>query len=128
AAVVIGVVAAIASIPDDPEPSGALFWPALWLSLGLLSVPIFRASTEMSVLLRTEHCLMLGLVYWLLLDPIQGAYPLYGVSYSDVALAFIAIGTMAFGIWVGLVGRGWSVPRLVLRAAKQPLSTKTLFA
>jgi hypothetical protein len=53
--IVIGVVAAIASIPDDPQPSGALFWLALWLSLGLLSVPIFRASTDMSVLLRTEH-------------------------------------------------------------------------
>jgi hypothetical protein len=30
--IVIGVVAAIASIPDDPQPSGALFWLALWLS------------------------------------------------------------------------------------------------
>ncbi len=128
AAVVIGVVAAIASIPDDPQPIGALFWPALWLSLGLLSVPVFRASTDTSVLLRTEHCLMLGLFYWLLLDPIQGAYPLDGVSYGDVALAFIAIGIMAVGIWIGSVGRGWSLPGLVLRAAKQPLSTKSLFA
>src|SRR6266566_3545128 len=50
-AVVIGVVAAVASIPDDPRPIGALFWPALWLSLRLLSVPIFRASADTSVLL-----------------------------------------------------------------------------
>jgi len=34
-AVVIGVVAAVASIPDNPRPIGALFWPALWLSLAL---------------------------------------------------------------------------------------------
>jgi hypothetical protein len=128
AAVVIGVGAAIASIPYDPQPSGALFWPAFWLSLGLLSVPIFRASTEMSVLLRTEHLLMLGLFYWLLLDPIQSAYPLGGASYDDVALEFIAIGIMALGIWIGSVGRGWSLPGLVLRAAKQPLNTKNLFA
>jgi hypothetical protein len=128
AAVAIGVGAAIASIPYDPRPNGELFWPALWLSLGLLSVPIFRASTDMSVLLRTEHFLMLGLFYWLLIDPIQGAYPLDGVSYDDVALEFIAIGIMALGIWIGSVGRGWSLPGLVLRAAKQPLNTKNLFA
>jgi hypothetical protein len=121
-------VAAVASIPDDPRPIGALFWPALWLSLGLLSVPIFRASADTSVLLRTEHFLMLGLFYWLLLDPIQGAYPLDGVSYDDVALGLIAIGIMALGIWIGSVGRGWSLPGLVLRAAKQPLNTKSLFA
>jgi hypothetical protein len=127
-AVVVGVVAAVASIPDDPRPIGALFWPALCLSLGLLSVPIFRASTNTSFLLRTEHFLMFGLFYWLLLDPIQGAYPLDGVSYGDVALAFIAIGTMALGIWIGSVGRGWSLPGLVLRAAAQPLNTKNLFA
>jgi hypothetical protein len=127
AAVIIGVGAAIASIPYDPQPSGALFWPALWLSLGVLSVPIFRASTDMSVVLRTEHFLMLGLFYWLLLDPVQGAYPLEGVSYDDVALEFIAIGMMALGIWIGSVGRGWSLPGLVLRAAKQSLNTKNLF-
>src|ERR1700751_2267054 len=98
-AVVIGVVAAVASIPDNPRPIGALFWPALWLSLGLLSVPIFRASADTSVLLRTEHFLMLGLFYWLLLDPIQGAYPLVGVRYDDVVLGFIVIGIMAVGIW-----------------------------
>ena len=127
-AVVIGIVAALASIPDDPQPTGALFWPALWLSLGLLSVPIFRASTDTSVLLRTEHFLMLGLFYWLLLDPIQGAYPLDGVSYDDVALAFIAVGIMALGIWIGSAGHGWSLPGLVQRAAKQPLNTNSLFA
>ena len=71
AAIAIGIGAAIASIPDDPRPSGALFWPALWLSLGLLSVPIFRVSTDISVLLRTEQFLMLGLVYWLLIDALQ---------------------------------------------------------
>jgi hypothetical protein len=128
AAVLIGVLAAVASIPDDPRPNGALFWPALWLSLGLLIVPISRASAEPAVLLRTEHFLMVGLFYWLLLDPIQGAFPLDVVSYDDVALAFVAIGTMALGIWIGTTGLGWSLPGLVLHAAKQPLSTKNLFA
>ena len=55
---------------------------------------------------------MLGLFYWLLLDPIQGAYPLVGVRYDDVVLGFIVIGIMAVGIWIGSVGRGWSLPRL----------------
>jgi len=128
AAAVTGVVAAIASIPDNPQPSGALFWSALWCSLGLLMVPVLRTSTDTSVLLRTEHFLMLGLFYWLLLDPLQGAYPLEGVTYDDVALALTAIGIMALGIWIGSGGRGWSLPGLVVRAAKQPLGSNSLFA
>ena len=31
---------------------------------------------------------MIGLIYWLLLDLLQGAYPLIDVSYDDVILAF----------------------------------------
>ena len=126
-AVTCGAMAAIASIPGDPQPSGALFWPALWCSLGLLAVPVLGLRNDSAALLRTEHVLMVGLVYWLLLDPLQGAYPLEGVAPDDVVLAFVAIGTMAGGIWIGIAGTGWPLPNVVLRAVRQPLSSKSLF-
>jgi hypothetical protein len=37
-AAICGTFAAIASIPTIPDP-GALFWPAVWCSLGLLTAP-----------------------------------------------------------------------------------------
>src|SRR5262245_62002053 len=126
-AAMCGTIAAIASMPDDPQPSGALFWPALLLGIGLLSVPLARVCRNTTVLLRAEHFLMVGLVYWLLLDPLQGAYPMVGVSHDDAVMAFVAIGIMAVGIWIGVGGTGWSLPKLVLRTVKRRLGTKSLF-
>ena len=70
---------------------------------------------------------MIGLVYWLLLDLLQGAYPMVDVSYDDVILAFTGIGAIAGGIWVGMLGTGWSPPQVVLRTAKQQFSSGLLF-
>src|SRR5437870_3944237 len=89
-----GTLMAVASVPDDPQPSGALFWPALWCGLGIAAIPIARLSKDMAALLRAEHLLMLGLVYWLLMDPLQGIYPMVGTSYDDVVVTFAAIGLM----------------------------------
>jgi hypothetical protein len=69
---------------------------------------------------------MIGLVYWLLLDLLQGAYPL-AASRDDVILAFTAIGTMAAGVWLGTWGTGWSPPQFVLEAAKRQIRSVGLF-
>jgi hypothetical protein len=127
AATTCGTITAIALIPDDPQPSGALFWPAFWCTAGLLTAPLSGVRRKIVALLRTEHVLMIGLVYWLLLDPLQGAYPLDGVSREDVVLAFTAIGTMGVAIWLGAAGHGWSPPKLVVRVVKRPLNSASLF-
>src|SRR4051794_8990605 len=100
-----GSLAAIGMVPGDPQPEGALFWSALCSILGLLSVPILQARRETAVLMRCENFLMLGLVYWLLLDPLQGAYPLDGISSEDASIVFASIGLMSCGIWLGLAGK-----------------------
>src|SRR5262249_54040133 len=48
-------------------------------------------------------------------------------SYDDVILAFTSIGVAAAGIWVGMLGIGWSPPQLLLRAAGPRLSSAGLF-
>jgi hypothetical protein len=126
-AVACGTAAAIVSIPSDFASTGALFWPALCCTVGLLAGPILGLRTATAALLRTEYVLMVGLVYWLLLDPLQGSYPLDGVDYGDVVLTFTAIGTIAVGIWIGASGTGWSLPALVVRVVNRPLSCATLF-
>ena len=126
-ATVCGTMAAILSVPDDPQPRGVLFWPAVWCSLGLLTAPLLELRKSTQAIFRTENILMIGLIYWLLLDLLQGAYPLEDVSYDEVILSFTAIGAMAAGILVGMVGTGWQPPQLVLRAAKQQLSSTGLF-
>jgi hypothetical protein len=125
-ATIFGTMAATLSVPDDPQPVGALFWPAVWCSLGLLTAPVLRLRSAVAAL-RAENLLMIGLVYWLLLDLLQGTYPLTGISSDDAILAFISIGAMAIGMWVGMLGTGWSLPQLVLRAAKQQFSSAGLF-
>src|SRR5262245_20862170 len=125
-AVACGTVAAIVSIPDDPQPSEALFWPALWSTVGLLMPLIFGLRSNTAALIRTEYVLMIGLVFWLLLDPLQAAYPLDGITYDGVVLAFTSIGAIAAGIWIGLAGSGWSLPKLVVRSVERQLSNTSL--
>jgi hypothetical protein len=121
-----GLGAAIAFMPDDPQPMGAMFWPALCLALGLLA-PILRVRASLKSLLRSEHFLMGALVYWLVLDMLQSAYPLHQVTYESVVMAMIAIGAMAIGIWIGAVGNGWQVPKFILRAARISITDSRLF-
>ena len=127
AAVLGSLAIAIAFIPDDPRPAGAMFWPALYLTLGLLVVPILRVRRAVSSMLRAEHILMVALIYWLLLDPLQSAYPLDRVTYESVVMAMMAIGTMAIGIWLGAAGKGWRPPKLILRTAQLSFSDSSLF-
>jgi hypothetical protein len=126
-ATALGTIVAILSIPDDPNPRGALFWPAVWCSLGLLTAPVLGLRKTTQAILRTENLLMIGLIYWLLLDLLQGAYALEDMSNDDVTLAFTGIGAFATGLWVGMQGTGWSLPQVVLRAAKQQFSSGGLF-
>ena len=126
-AVICGTFAAIVSMPDDPRPSGALFWPAVWCSVGLLTAPLLGLRKNIQTILTTENVLMIGLVYWLLLDLLQGAYSLDDVSYDDIAWAFTSIGAMGVGIWIGMAGGGWSLPQLILGVAKRRLSGIALF-
>src|SRR5690606_33660822 len=55
----------------------------------------------------------LGLVYWLLLDLLQGAYPLDEVGRASVPATFGAIGLFAVSIWVAAYRSSWRLPRIL---------------
>src|SRR5438552_13424571 len=65
---------AVAILPLHPESKGALLWPALIMGIGLMLVPVSSAIQSPKTILRGEHLLLLSLIFWLLLDLIQGAY------------------------------------------------------
>ena len=82
--VILATVLALGSIGNEPQSPGELRAAALWLTFGMLLVPILRIPQGLTALLRPEHFLMLGLCYWVLLDLLQGLNPLYGVSRDEI--------------------------------------------
>ena len=118
---------ALSVIPESTEPAGALFWPAAILSGGLLLVPMARARQGILGAFQAENVLIGGLIYWLLLDLLLGSYPLVGLRRESIFESFVAIGLMAVGIWLGVAGRSWRLPRIVWRIASLSIHDRTLF-
>jgi oligosaccharide repeat unit polymerase len=127
AAAIVATFAAVNLIPEHPEPEGALFWPALVLSLGLLVAPIAAAFRQPKALLRAEHLLVVAPVYWLLLDLLQGAYSMAGISRMEIESAFISIGVFVCCIWLGSIGRPWRVPAFIRDSVAKDLPSSVYF-
>ncbi len=126
-AVSAGITAATLLLPQDPQPPGALAPAALAAAIGLLAVPALSLGGHLSRLLATENLLLAGIVYWLLLDPLQGLYPLLGATRGTIEVEFLAIGVFASGLLLGACGKGLRPPRPVVRAAFSRLSESELF-
>src|SRR5437879_5818066 len=77
--IILGTMAAVFSVPDDISTADALFWSALYMTVGLILPVAMQVRSDLTSALRIENALMLGIVYWLLLDPLQSAY-----SFSEV--------------------------------------------
>ena len=126
AATSVALLIALAIFPQNPSPRGALTFPALVLSAGILFVPAFHAVRRSPRLLNAENLVAVGFVFWLLLDLIQGAYDLRDASDWAIRDAFIAIGVSAAAMWVGVGGRPWPIPKWLTEIATRPMDTKTV--
>ena len=83
---VVGTVAAVALTPAEVQPKEALFWPTLVMAVSLGLVPLLSSLKQPKRLFEAHHLLVLAPIYWLLLDSLQGAYDLEGVSRRDAML------------------------------------------
>lgn len=126
-AALLGAAGAIFLMPDDFSSPHSLREPAFVLSCGVLAVPLAKALINPLSVMRTEHLFCFGLIYWLLLDLLQGAYALDAVPREALEGAFLALGVCGASMWVGSLGRGLPMPAPVLRAAATELSTRTWF-
>jgi oligosaccharide repeat unit polymerase len=127
ASTLIATFLAVNLIPDRPEPEGALLWSALVLSAGLLAAPLAAAFRQAKALLRAEHLLVLAPIYWLLLDLLQGAYPMDGIAVSEIEEAFIGIAIFVCGVWIGSLGRPWHLPLFIKETVAKDLPSAVYF-
>jgi hypothetical protein len=124
----MGTVLAMIMVPDNAAEPGALFYPALVLSVGLAIGPLAAALRNPKTLLRGEALLALAPIYWLLLDLLQGVYPLAGIEPDEIRQAFFGIGLFVVLVWIGAARRSWRIPNLLLRSVSQEFSVTMYFA
>ena len=125
--VAIATVVAIALVPTDPVPKGALFESALVMTAGLIIAPFLAVCRYPQSLLRAESLIAISPIYWLLLDLLQGAYPLDGVSPENVNTAFLSIGVFVMAMWAGTYLRPWRFAQSILKSASMHISGVTIF-
>ena len=128
AGTVIGTLLALSLIPEDPQPQGALFQSALAMTAGLAAAPVAAAFKDPKSLLRGEHLLALSPVYWLLLDLLQGAYPMNSIEPAQVRIAFIGIGVFVAAVWIAALQKPWAVPPTVVQSVSIDFSANTYFS
>jgi len=125
--VMIATVAAVVTVPADPEPRGALFFPGLLMSIGLAYVPVMTAIRHPKSILRGENLLVLSPIFWLLFDLLQGAYEPTGITPAETKMSFIAIGVFVLGVWFAAIPRPWRMPTVVMRSVSHEISANALF-
>ena len=123
----VATTLSILLVPDDPALEGALFYPALVMSIGLATAPLAAAMRYPKALLRGESLLSFAPIYWMLLDLLQGVYAMEDISADQVRLAFLAIGLFVVMVWMGAIGRSWKTPRLLISSVSEEFSNKTYF-
>jgi hypothetical protein len=92
-----GVALAVSSMPSDVAAERALVVPGMWMCVGLAGTVVADVIARgLWRVFRAEHLVILGVVYFLLADLVEGLY-VVTVSADAVAAAFIAIGLFAGG-------------------------------
>ncbi len=119
---------AVIMIPENSAEPGALFYPALIMSAGLAVGPRLAALRNPKALLRGEALLAIAPIYWLLLDLLQGVYPLDGIAPDEIRQAFLAIGLFVVTVWIGAARPSWRIPNVLIRSVSQEFSVSMYFA
>src|SRR5688500_13977637 len=88
--VAAGGMAAVAAVPIDLYPEDSLFLSGCLLAAGLLAPVVLGLTRESRTWLDAENVILGGLVYWILLDIIQSAYPL-SISRESAVTELVAI-------------------------------------
>ncbi len=100
-AIILGTLGAILLLPDDYYEPGQLRASVFVLGLGLLTGPLISAFTDTRVWIRAESVMMIGLIYWLLMEPFSSDYTAYELTKAGIIKAFGLIGLFGFLILLG---------------------------
>jgi hypothetical protein len=125
--IAISTLVAVESVPIAVEAVGALFVPSAIIAFGVLLPVAAQLRRNLLSILRVENALMIGIIYWLLLDMLQSAYPFEDTTADDVKMAYASVGLFAFAIWLGASGRGWRLPTIIERVSTRQIDNRTIF-
>ncbi|MDP9052972.1 MAG: hypothetical protein M3N93_01515 [Acidobacteriota bacterium] len=113
-------------VPQNPN-LGGMRLPAVMLAIGILAKPCLDATRRgLRALYSIDTVLCLSIVYFHLLELIEGLYPLE-VSREAVIGAFLMIATFRCAILLGLSMNAWRLPRAVTSLASRRYSSRGLF-
>src|SRR5262245_62116607 len=111
--IAVGTVVAQMFVPSSFSQPWAMFPPALCMTIALV-LPIATAAVRnFRTVLRAEHVMILGIVYWALLDLLQGVNNPRGVKHESVTGALTCLGLLAAGIWAGSAVRQIPLPGII---------------
>lgn len=121
--VFLGTLFAVALVPYNVNPPGALRSAGIALSAGMAAGPLFSSFSNVRNLMRTENIVGLAPIYWLLMDLVTGAYEMERTSRDAVIQTFwvISVGTMAY--WTGTIAKPWVLPAGFMRSCNLRFST-----
>lgn len=123
----VGTVVAQTFVPASFHQPWAMFPAALCMTVALL-LPIAAAAVRnFRSVLRAEHVMILGIIYWALLDLIQGVNNPRGVKYESVTGALACLGLLAGGIWAGSAIRRLPLPGVIRSAGSVKLTPDQVF-
>ncbi|TWU55212.1 O-antigen polymerase [Rubripirellula reticaptiva] len=100
-AIVASFVIAISMVPLDCQVAGAMRLPAIVFSIGLLISQFTSVLAAPKSAFHALNVVAAAPVYWLLLDMVQGAYPLPGIDPETTVHSLGAIGLFSSGVWLG---------------------------
>jgi hypothetical protein len=124
---IVGTILASMLVPVDCEMPGRLMWPALLMTLGLISVPLKVLFSSPGSIFHPVPITAAAPVYWLLLDILQGSYSLDSLTQEEVRFALIAIGLFSSFVWIASLVRPPRVPRFIREAAAISWNPGTLY-
>jgi oligosaccharide repeat unit polymerase len=125
--VAIGTVLAQTLVPAAFNQPWGMFAPALCMTIGLLLPIVAAAFRNFRSILRAEHVMIVGIVYWALLDLLQGVNNPRGVKFESVTGALACLGLLAGGIWAGSAIRRVPLPGIIRSAGSVTLRPDQVF-
>jgi oligosaccharide repeat unit polymerase len=118
AGIAFGCIAALVTIPEDISPPGALRLPTILFACGMLSGLLYRLiKSGFQGVLYPEWAVTIAILFFILLDMIQGLYPLDGISREAVRDVYIGISLFCAVMFLATAQKPWRLPQSITRAA-----------
>lgn len=119
---------AVAFIPGNWTPPGALRTSGLAYAACLLVAPLASSLRNPKAIFRVEHILVLSPIYWLLMDIIEGQYELAWIRERELlVMTFLLIAVFVSACWIGAAVFRPRPPESMRAVANINLDPRVLF-